>query len=121
MPQFSIALAELSDFEAILALQGQNHLSQLSEASLGDGFVTTQLTPQTLESMRANAGLWVARNLSGELMAYACSNDWNFYGESPFPCPLIDKHLPDANSKLFLNPFRLFLFTFPLALLAVMR
>jgi len=84
MSQFSIGLAGSSDFEAILALQDQNHFNQIAEANLADGFVTTQLTDQALEAMRANTGLLVARTGSGELLAYACANDWDFYGESPF-------------------------------------
>ncbi len=85
MSSFSIAPAQSEDFAAILALQDQNHLSALPEETLASGFVTTQLSLDTLEEMRLNKGIWIARaDDDGPLAAYACANDWEFYGDGPF-------------------------------------
>ncbi len=84
MLSFSIAPARVGDAAEILALQRQNHVSNLPAHTLANGFVTTQLSPDTLAHMCAEQGVWTARDSSGVLAAYACANAWGFYGEGPF-------------------------------------
>jgi GNAT superfamily N-acetyltransferase len=81
---FDIVLGQVEDAAEILALQSQNHISNLPIETLPSGFVTTQLSYDTLAQMCAKQGIWVARASNGELVAYACANSWDFYGESPF-------------------------------------
>lgn len=81
---FSIAPAKAGDTTEILALQHQNHVSSLPAQTLADGFVTTLLSPETLSRMSAEKGIWTARASDGTLAAYACANEWDFYGDGPF-------------------------------------
>ncbi|BCM93178.1 hypothetical protein IAD21_05066 [Abditibacteriota bacterium] len=84
MLSFSIALARAEDTDDVLALQDQNHVSVLPIETLASGFVTTQLSPDTIAQMRANEGVWTVRASNGDLVGYACANDWPFYGDGPF-------------------------------------
>jgi hypothetical protein len=81
---FTIAPARSEDVAEIIALQDQNHVSTLPAESMADGFVTTQLTPDSIARMSHNGGIWVARAASGSLAAYACANGWDYYGDGPF-------------------------------------
>ena len=82
---FSVAPARLEDDDEILALQELNHVSALPPETLADGFVTTQLSRETLALMRAREGVRVARaSDEGALLGYCCANPWVFYGEGPF-------------------------------------
>jgi hypothetical protein len=51
---------------------------------LANGFVTTQLSSEMLARLCAEKGIWIARDSAGTLMAYACANPWEFYGDGPF-------------------------------------
>jgi hypothetical protein len=81
---FTIALATLGDTTDILSLQSENHVSNLPAETLPNGFVTTQLSSETLAQMGAQRGIWTMRDESGVLAAYACANPWKFYGDGPF-------------------------------------
>ena len=107
---FQILPAQPCDFHEILALQNQNHLSNVPENELASGFVTTQLTLESLEKMRENGGVWIARanNENGDLAAYACANDWPFYGDGEFQ-KLVRKLFPltfDGRVVSFENSFQ---------------
>lgn len=84
VPSFSIAPATQGDTTDILILQSQNHVSNLPLDTLPNGFVTTQLSNETLALMCAEKGIWAARDAAGSLVAYACANPWEFYGDGPF-------------------------------------
>jgi hypothetical protein len=81
---FSVAVAQAEETASILNLQDQNHVSALPTETLASGFVTTQLSPETLAKMREQSGVWTARATDGTLAGYACANGWNFYGDGPF-------------------------------------
>ena len=103
-----VQFAQTADFAAILALQAQFHLSATSADELADGFVTTQLDIQTLEKMREQRALWVAK-LGDDVAAYACAVEWDFYLNSRFvemvfeyfPLPFADKTVTADNSFLY--------------------
>ena len=82
---FTIAPPTLGDTTDILALQSENHVSNLPAETLPNGFVTTQLSSETLAQMGAKRGIWTVRDDSGVLAAYTCANPWEFYGDGPFP------------------------------------
>ena len=104
-----VQLAQPADFPAILQLQSRFHLSALPETELAEGFVTTQLEPETLARMSARNALWVAR--ADELAAYACAVEWEFYANSGFveavfarlPLPF-DERLVTANNSFIYGP-----------------
>ena len=103
-----IQLAQSADFAAILALQAQFHLSALPEDELADGFVTTQLDVGTLEKMRQQRALWIAK-LGDAVAAYACAVEWDFYRDSRFvqtvfeylPLPFAAQTVTADNSFLY--------------------
>lgn len=111
MPSFSIALAQAEDAGDILALQDLNHVSNLSDDVLASGFVTTQLTPETLAKMQLHQCIWVARAENGALVAYACAFAWGFFGYGSFQnaaaalLPLhYDGELVDSNNAFQYGP-----------------
>ena len=79
-----IQLAQPADFADVLALQARYHVSSASPAAMAQGFVTTTLETQTLERMHDARALWVARDEDGQLAAYACAVEWEFYAGSGF-------------------------------------
>lgn len=84
MSAFSVAPAKPEDDRDILALQDENHVSALPADTLASGFVTTQLSLESLARMRANKGIWAVRASGGALAGYVCANDWDYYGEGRF-------------------------------------
>ena len=78
-----IALARPADFAAIVELQTRNHLSNLPADALAQGFVTTELEPETLDRMREAKAIWVAR-AEAQIVAYACAFRWDFYPPNGF-------------------------------------
>ena len=79
-----VQLAQPADFADVLELQARYHLSSWPADRLAEGFVTTNLTRETLERMHAARALWVARAADGQLAAYACAVEWDFYAHSGF-------------------------------------
>ena len=77
---FSVFNASSADFSDVLALQEENHLSNLAEDARGDGFLTTYLTLQRLEELSAANGLVIARSPSGELAGFAGAHEWDLTG-----------------------------------------
>ena len=107
-----IQLAQLADFAAILELQARYHLSALPENALEQGFVTTQLDFETLAKMHAQRALWVAKtDDTGDVAAYACAVEWDFYQNSRFvetvcerfPLPF-DTRLVTADNSFLYGP-----------------
>ena len=88
-----VQLAKPTDFAAILELQARYHVSSTSQDALAEGFVTTQLETETLTRMHEQRALWIARAQGGELAAYACAVEWNFYAGSAF-VERVFSHLP---------------------------
>ena len=87
----SVRPANSTDFSAILELQERNHLSNLDGQSLGDGFLTTYLTPEKLDELSAQNGVFIARGeansaseLESELAGFACGHFWDFSDEHEF-------------------------------------
>ncbi len=103
-----VQLAQPADFDAILQLQAQFHLSATPEDQLADGFVTTQLNGETLEKMRAHRAIWVAK-IDEEIVAYACAIEWDFYANSRFveavferfPLPFGEQTITAHNSFIY--------------------
>ncbi len=104
-----IQLAQPADFAAILQLQARYHLSALPETTLEQGFVTTQLDGETLAQMHEQRAIWIARSDNGELAAYACAVEWEFYVYSRFveavfarlPLPLGEQTVTADNSFIY--------------------
>ena len=88
-----ITLAQPADFAAILELQARYHVSSTSQDALAEGFVTTELTDETLTRMHEERALWISRSETGGLAAYACAVEWDFYAGSGF-VERVFSHLP---------------------------
>ncbi len=69
-----------SDISGILDLQSQNLLSNLAQAELGDGFVTTPFTPVLLQQLFRNTGVFVAED-GGKIVGYLLAGDWAFFSQ----------------------------------------
>jgi hypothetical protein len=70
-------LATTHDFEAIFALQGKYHVSQMTEEDKQNGFVTTLLDAQQLTDLVALSGLFVACH-DEKVIGYALAFSWKF-------------------------------------------
>ena len=89
-----IQLAQPADFADVLALQARYHVSGAAQETMAQGFVTTTLEIETLERMHAARALWIARDEDdGQLAAYACAVEWDFYAGSGF-VERVFSHLP---------------------------
>lgn len=74
-----------SDIAGILALQSKNLLTNLAEAELASGFVTTPFTPAQLETLLRDNGMFVACE-DDRIAGYALAGSWNYYSQWPiFP------------------------------------
>ena len=106
-----ITLAQPADFAAILALQARFQLDALPESQLEQGFVTTRLDLETMNRMREQRAIWVAKpdDDKGAVAAYACAVDWDFYADSNFvsavfarfPLPFDDQTITADNSFIY--------------------
>jgi hypothetical protein len=69
-----------SDLKGILDLQSQNLYTNLAPAELGGGFVTTPFTPDLLQQLIAQTGVFVAID-DGKLVGYLLAGDWQFFSQ----------------------------------------
>jgi hypothetical protein len=69
-----------SDLNGILDLQSQNLYPNLAPAELGGGFVTTPFTPDLLQQLIAQAGVFVAAD-NGKIVGYLLAGDWQFFSQ----------------------------------------
>ena len=83
---FTVQLAQPADFAAILELQARFQLESLAESELEQGFVTTKLDRETLQRMREQKAVWIAKtdDDTAAVAAYGCAVEWNFYVDSNF-------------------------------------
>ena len=88
-----VQLAQPADFADVLALQARYHVSSAAPQTMAQGFVTTTLQTETLERMHDARALWIARDDNGQLAAYACAVEWEFYAGSGF-VERVFSHLP---------------------------
>lgn len=102
-----IQLAHEADFQAILALQELNLVSNLPESARGDGFVTTPLTLAKMRELVENRGLFVAPDKdNGGVAGYVVLASWQALQELPlfahiiarFPLTWHNYHLTARNS-----------------------
>jgi hypothetical protein len=78
-------LGTAADILGIIALQSQNLLANLNVDQLGDGFVTTPLTPELITELLAQQGVFVAIQ-NNQVIAYAMGGSWDFFDRWPiFP------------------------------------
>ena len=74
-----------SDIDGILNLQAQNLYSKLSTAERSDGFVTTPFTPDQVQALLAQNGVFVAAD-EGAIFGYAFAGSWDYFSQWPiFP------------------------------------
>jgi hypothetical protein len=79
---FTPRLADETDIPAILALQAKNLVSNLSLEEQKNGFVTTPLSTQHLETLIAGEYAFVAAADTG-IAAYMITGSWAFFDEWP--------------------------------------
>jgi hypothetical protein len=74
-----------SDIDGILNLQAQNLYSNLSTAKRSYGFVTTPFTPDQVQALLAQNGVFVAVD-EGAIFGYAFAGSWDYFSQWPiFP------------------------------------
>jgi hypothetical protein len=69
-----------SDIDGILDLQSSNLYSQLLPADLAGGFVTTPFTPELLQQLFIQNGVFVAES-EGKIVGYLLAGDWAFFSQ----------------------------------------
>jgi hypothetical protein len=68
------------DIEGILKLQSQNLYVNLSAEALADGFVTTPFTPDLIQLLLAQSGVFVAE-IDRQIVGYVLAGDWDFFSQ----------------------------------------
>jgi hypothetical protein len=69
-----------SDIEGILDLQSRNLYANLAATELSGGFVTTPFTPELLQQLFCQTGVFVAEN-DDRIVAYLLAGDWEFFSQ----------------------------------------
>ncbi len=78
-----ISVADYSDIDEVLELQGKYHIASVKEEDRPGGFVTTLITKAQLTSLIGDeGGLFVVRQ-DGVLVAYAMAASWSFWLQWP--------------------------------------
>jgi GNAT superfamily N-acetyltransferase len=86
-----ILTADLSHKAGIRALLRANHISAIAEEDKKDGFVTTQLTEEQLETLITHEkGITVAVD-QGQVVAFAMAAPWSFWKAWPMFLVMLDK------------------------------
>lgn len=84
-----IQQATLEDKQGILDLLKANHVSQVKDRE--DGFVTTNMTDQQLETLITKEnGVTIAKK-DGKVIAFAMAASWEFWAEWPFFAYMIEQ------------------------------
>lgn len=74
-----------SDIDGILDLQAQNLYSNLSTAERSYGFVTTPFTPDQVQTLLEQNGVFVAAD-KGAIVGYVFAGSWDYFSQwSIFP------------------------------------
>jgi hypothetical protein len=86
-----------SDISGILDLQAQNLYVNLAPTELGDGFVTTPFTPELLQQLLHQTGVFVA-DREDKIVAYLLAGDWEFFSQWEIFIVMLDR-LPHLKFK----------------------
>jgi hypothetical protein len=79
----NISVAEASDIDEVIALQGKYHIASIDEQDRSSGFVTTLFTKAQLSALiNDEGGLFIVRQ-DGALVAYAMAASWGFWSQWP--------------------------------------
>ncbi len=81
--QFILSIATTNDIPQVLQLQELYLVSNLNDAQKKEGFVTTPFNHDLLVQVIQNEGLFIAKNLDNELIAYAFAEGWDFFCRYP--------------------------------------
>ena len=73
-------IAAESDIEEILDLQSSNLYSNLSPTELADGFVTTPISVEQIETILAQEGLFVVEQ-NNKVVGYAYAGSWDYFSQ----------------------------------------
>lgn len=84
-----------SDIDGILNLQAQNLYSNLSTAERSYGFVTTPFTPDQVQALLAQSGVFVAAD-EGAIFGYAFAGSWDYFSQ----WPIFGNNILDAPEKV---------------------
>jgi hypothetical protein len=75
-----IRVGNESDFEGILDLQSRNLYANIAASALAGGFVTTPFTPDLLQQLLTQSGVFVAE-VEGKIVGYVLAGDWEFFSQ----------------------------------------
>lgn len=79
-----VSVATLFDIKDVLKLQTRYHIASIAQEDKASGFVTTAFTTEQLTRLiEDETGLFVVRNDSGDLVAYAMAASWSFWSQWP--------------------------------------
>jgi hypothetical protein len=86
-----------SDIGGILDLQAQNIYANLAPTELSNGFVTTPFTPELLQQLLHQTGVFVA-DREDKIVAYLLAGDWEFFSQWEIFRLMLDR-LPQVKFK----------------------
>lgn len=90
-----ITQATMNDFDNIVSLHRAYHTDFILPEDRTDGFVTTNFTPEQLETLiTREQGVVVAKDETGKVLAYATAASWEFWAQWPLFAYMIE-HLPE--------------------------
>ena len=73
-------IATEADINGIVELQSLNLYANLSSAELEQGFVTTPITVEQIETILAQSGVFIAE-AENKLVGYAFAGSWDFFSQ----------------------------------------
>ena len=86
-----ISTAAMSDLDGVLSLHRKFHVESIEPSLKDDGFVTTNFTPQQLETLVTKENGVTIAKVEGKVVAYAMAASWQFWSEWPLFAHMIQK------------------------------
>lgn len=87
-----ITQATMRDYDGITALHRAYHTDFIRPEDRSDGFVTTNFTPEQLETLiTEQRGVTVAKDEAGKVVAYATAAAWDFWAQWPLFIHMIEQ------------------------------
>ncbi|MEE4243858.1 MAG: hypothetical protein V2I33_00515 [Kangiellaceae bacterium] len=79
-----LLLATIDDLDAVLALHRRYHVDTISDKDRPDGFITTPFKQQQLQDLiDQEQGLFIAKETSGQVVAYLMAASWQYWSQWP--------------------------------------
>jgi len=108
-PQVTFRRARQADYPALVGLQQENLLSNLSGDELKDGFLSIAYSPEQFDAMNRDLAVVVAER-GGQIVGYLCGTTCTYARQFPILRDLLDVLQKTPVDGTFLTPVNTFIY-----------